>query len=156
VPVSLPPSQKLKRQWIGIDISPTSCRVMAKWLQDACGMLEKEELWEIGRGFVVRDLPWTEEKLRALPPFEFENWAVIALGGMKNKAQGGYKEVDGRIFPALAMSNVREAGADELALEERWFPRVSARESRRGSFWHFCCNPGWHSQRLPFILSRTG
>jgi carbamoylphosphate synthase small subunit len=32
------------------------------------------------RGFVVRDLPWSEEKLRALPPFEFENWAVIALG----------------------------------------------------------------------------
>ena len=29
-----------------------------------------------GRGFVVRDLPWTEEKLRALPPFEFENWAA--------------------------------------------------------------------------------
>jgi hypothetical protein len=33
------------------------------------------------RGFVVRDLPWTVEKLRVIPPFEFENWAVIALGG---------------------------------------------------------------------------
>jgi hypothetical protein len=35
-----------------------------------------------GRGFVVRNLPWTVEKLRVIPPFEFENWAVIALGGM--------------------------------------------------------------------------
>jgi hypothetical protein len=26
---------------------------------------------------VVRDLPWTEEKLRKIPPFEFENWAVM-------------------------------------------------------------------------------
>ena len=34
--------------------------------------------WRAGRGFVVRDLPWTVEKLRVIPPFEFENWAVIA------------------------------------------------------------------------------
>ena len=38
------------------------------------------------KGFVVRDLPWTEEKLREIPPFKFENWAVIALGGIPNKA----------------------------------------------------------------------
>jgi site-specific DNA-methyltransferase (adenine-specific) len=84
-------AQNLKRQWIGIDISPTACRVMAKRLKDkrVCGLPENEELWAIGRGFIVRDLPWTEEKLRALPPFEFENWAVIALGGRKNKALTG-------------------------------------------------------------------
>jgi DNA modification methylase len=28
------PAQNLKRQWIGIDISPTACRVMAKRLRD--------------------------------------------------------------------------------------------------------------------------
>ena len=38
---------------------------------------------------IVRDLPWTEKKLRELPPFEFENWAVIALGGIPNKTQVG-------------------------------------------------------------------
>jgi len=42
-----------------------------------------------GRGFVVRDLPWTEENLHAIPPFGFENWAVIALGGTTNKVQDG-------------------------------------------------------------------
>ena len=35
----------------------------------------------------------------ALPPFEFENWAVIALGGIPNKVQVGDMGVDGRIFP---------------------------------------------------------
>jgi hypothetical protein len=29
------------------------------------------------------------EKLRVIPPFEFENWAVIALGGIPNKVQVG-------------------------------------------------------------------
>jgi len=43
-------AQKLKRQWIGIDISPTSCRVMAKRLKKDCGLKEDEKLWAIGRG----------------------------------------------------------------------------------------------------------
>src|SRR6266567_952359 len=42
-------AQKLKRQWIGIDVSPTACRVMAKRLKKDCGLREDEKLWEIGR-----------------------------------------------------------------------------------------------------------
>ena len=117
-------AQKLKRQWIGVDISPTACRVMAKRLKDknVCGLPENEKLWGIGRGFVVRDLPWTEEKLRAIPHFEFENWAVIALGGIPNKVQVGDMGVDGRIYPVSALEGRRKAGEDELLLEERWYP----------------------------------
>jgi hypothetical protein len=62
---------------------------MARRLRDVCALPESEPLWRAGRGFVVRDLPWTVEKLRILPPFEFENWAVIALGGIANKVQVG-------------------------------------------------------------------
>jgi hypothetical protein len=115
-------AQKLKRQWIGIDISPTACRVMAKRLRDVCGMKESEPLWKIGRGFIVRDLPWTPEKLRAIPPFEFENWAVIALGGIKNKTQVGDMGIDGRIFPVSALENRRKNQSDELNLEDKFFP----------------------------------
>jgi len=79
---------------IGIDTSRTACRVMAKRLSDVCGLPESEPLWKTGRGFIVRDLPWTEEKFRAIPPFEFENWAVIALGGIPNKVQVGDMGVD--------------------------------------------------------------
>jgi len=113
-------AQNLKRQWIGIDISPTACRVMAKRLRDVCGLPEDEELWKIGRGFVVRNLPWTEEKLRAIPPFEFENWAVIALGGIPNKTKVGDFGIDGRIFPVGAEPMALREG--ELALQERWYP----------------------------------
>ena len=127
-------AQKLKRQWIGIDISPTACRVMAKRLKDkkVCALPENEDLWAIGRGFIVRDLPWTEEKLRELPPFEFENWAVIALGGRKNKAQVGDKGIDGRIFPVSALDNVKEASADELKLEERFYAMQVKQKDKAG------------------------
>ncbi len=111
-------AQNLGRQWIGIDISPTACRVMAKRLRDVCSLPENEKLWKIGRGFVVRDLPWTIEKLRKIPPFEFENWAVIALGGIPNKVQVGDMGLDGRIFPV----GTKPAEAGGAMFAEDWFP----------------------------------
>jgi len=119
-------ADNLSRQWIGIDISPTACRVMAKRLRDVCKLREDEALWRAGRGFVVRDLPWSEAKLRQLPPFEFENWAVIALGGIPNKVQVGDMGIDGRIFPVSAAPKKAAAAKGETpAFEEfldHWYP----------------------------------
>jgi site-specific DNA-methyltransferase (adenine-specific) len=112
-------AENLGRQWIGIDISPTACRVMAKRLRDVCKMKEDEKLWRIGRGFVVRDLPWSEKQLREIPPFEFENWAVIALGGIPNKAQVGDMGIDGRIYPVSATPKKKEG---ELEFMDAWYP----------------------------------
>jgi DNA modification methylase len=115
-------AQKLKRQWIGIDVSPTACRVMAKRLKKDCGLKEDEKLQEIGRGFVVRDLPKTEEELRKYPPFEFENWAVVALGGTKNARQVGDMGIDGRIYPVTAMPERRGARVGEMDFMDEWYP----------------------------------
>jgi len=111
-------AQNLGRQWIGIDISPTACRVMSKRMRDMCSLKESVPLWKAHRtdAFVVRDLPWTIEKLKALPPFEFENWAVIALGGIPNKVQVGDMGVDGRIFP------VGTKPVDGGLFSDDWFP----------------------------------
>lgn len=115
-------AQNLKRQWIGIDVSPTACRVMAKRLRDACGLPENDKLWKVGRGFVVRDLPWSEDKLRKIPPFEFENWAVIALGGIPNKTQVGDMGIDGRIYPASTMPETRNRSTGHLDFMDVWYP----------------------------------
>jgi hypothetical protein len=53
-------------------------------------------------------------------------------GGRKNKAQVGDKGIDGRIFPVSALDNVREAGADELALEERFYPMQVKQKDKVG------------------------
>ena len=115
-------AQLMKRQWIGIDMSPTACRVMAKRLKKDCGLKEDEKLWQIGRGFVVRDLPKTEEELRKYPPFEFENWAVVALGGTKNARQVGDMGIDGRIYPISAMPERRGARTGEMDFMDEWYP----------------------------------
>lgn len=110
-------AQNLGRQWIGIDISPTACRVMAKRLRDVCKLPESESLWRSGRGFVVRDLPWTIAKLKEIPPFEFENWSVIALGGIPNKVQVGDMGIDGRIYPV----GTKPADQNSMFAGD-WFP----------------------------------
>ena len=115
-------AQKLRRQWIGIDISPTACRVMARRLTKDCGLKEDEKLWAIGRGFIVRDLPKTEAELRKYPAFEFENWAVVALGGIPNKAQVGDLGIDGRIYPVSAMPENRVKENVEMDFMDVWYP----------------------------------
>ena len=128
---ALESAQNLGRQWIGIDTSPTACRVMAKRLRDKCLLQENETLWRAGRGFVIRDLPWTEDKLRKIPPFEFENWAVIALGGVKNKSQVGDMGVDGRIFP-VGTAPKKLPGSEGLAFMDDWYPIQVKQKDKTG------------------------
>lgn len=125
-------AQNLKRQWIGIDVSPTACRVMAKRMRDVCSFPEDEKLWKAGRGFVVRDLPWTEDKLRIMPPFEFENWAVIALGGIPNKTQVGDMGIDGRIYPAGTAPQKLGKATGHLDFMDDWYPVQVKQKDKAG------------------------
>jgi hypothetical protein len=63
----------------------TACRVMAKRLRDVGRLPEDDKLWRAGRGFVVRDLPWSEKQLRVIPPFEFENWESSHWGESRTR-----------------------------------------------------------------------
>lgn len=83
-------AQQLKRRWIGIDLSPTACRVMANRLWEKLGLQE-------GTDFRVRDLPKTETELKQMHPFDFQNWAVTALGGVTG-GKGADKGIDGKLY----------------------------------------------------------
>jgi DNA modification methylase len=119
---TLEAAQRLDRRWIGIDVSPTACRVMAERLERACGLRE-------GRDFSVRDMPHDEQFLRRIPPFEFENWAVIALGGIPNSAKVGDKGIDGKIFPVSA---VPAKGKDSLNFMDHWYPIQVKQKDKAG------------------------
>ncbi|MGA9450402.1 MAG: hypothetical protein WBW41_03550 [Verrucomicrobiia bacterium] len=67
------------------------CRVMAKRLRDVCGLPESEPLWKAGCGFIVGDLPWSEEKLRAI----HQDGQIEALGdvrGNKRTLRSGHQD----------------------------------------------------------------
>lgn len=108
-------AQREKRRWIGIDISPTSCRVMAKRLKGNFGLNE-------GRDFWVRDLPKTVEELRAYPPFEFQNWAINAIGGVPSKIKVRDGGIDGKLYPVEDIRKEKTEGIDLFGDIDRYIP----------------------------------
>jgi DNA modification methylase len=124
-------AQQLGRRWLGIDISPTSCNVMGQRLEDVCGvkiakpLMGTEEIansWNTDSPvYRFSNLPRSREQLRALPGFEFENWAVLQLGQVlqlqghqvfakTNQKKVGDLGLDGRIYLADKVSLPVKAG----------------------------------------------
>ncbi|WP_149113121.1 DNA methyltransferase [Limnoglobus roseus] len=116
-------AQQLGRRWIGIDVSPTACRVMSERLEKVCKLKE-------GTDFVVTGLPFEEDTLRKMPPFEFQNWAVVALGGVSNKRKTGDMGIDGKIYPVDAIDDDVRRKPDQLDFMDHWYPvQVKQRDS---------------------------
>jgi DNA modification methylase len=63
-------AQRLGRKWIGIDISPTAIKIIQKRLGKQLNTIE-------GVNYKLIGMPTTEEEVRKLEPFEFQNWVVI-------------------------------------------------------------------------------
>jgi len=118
-------AQTEKRKWIGIDISPTACRVVAKRLKDECGVNE-------GTGFIIRDLPKTAEELRVYPPHEFQNWAVNAIGGIPSRTKVRDKGIDGKVYP-VELKKERGKGTDLFGDIDRYIPIQVKRTDQVGS-----------------------
>ena len=118
-------SEKLDRRWIGIDSSPTACRVMADRLTEVCKLRQDSDFFVVG-------LPRGEEELRRMPPFEFQNWAVLALGkgGSPNRRKTGDKGIDGRFYPVAAESkkDVRDEGFAFM----HWYPVQVKQKDKAG------------------------
>ena len=70
---------KLDRQFVGIDVSPTACRLVAKRI--------------LYKSAEIKGMPHTMAELHKLPPFEFQNWICRKMGGKSNPK----KTVDGGI-----------------------------------------------------------
>lgn len=117
-------AQKLKRNWLGIDISPTACRVMADRLYK---IFKIEE----GKDFFVRDLQKSEEELMQLPHFEFQNWAVIALGGIPNQIKSGDFGIDGKLYP-IEITKKKKDEKDLFGDKDIYYPIQVKQKEKAG------------------------
>jgi hypothetical protein len=69
---------------MGIDISPTAINIM------------RRRLWNQSRYVpVVVDVPETLDSLRALKPFEFQNWVIDTMNGTHAPRKAGDMGIDG-------------------------------------------------------------
>jgi DNA modification methylase len=83
---SIAVAQQLQRKWIGIDISPQAAAIM------------KRRVDGYGANATVVGLPATLEDLRALGHFEFQNWVVDAVNGVRHSRKSGDMGIDGYSF----------------------------------------------------------
>jgi site-specific DNA-methyltransferase (adenine-specific) len=76
--------EELRRRWVGIDVSPTACRLMQKRMRAI-----------YATGIDLIGMPRTIEQLKALQPFEFQNWVFEKLHGRMNPRKSGDMGIDG-------------------------------------------------------------
>lgn len=81
-------ADRLRRKWIGIDISPTACSVIKNRLQ-AAGISNVSTV----------NMPTTVEDMRNLDPFEFQNRVIIeGFHGSITHRKTGDMGIDGRDY----------------------------------------------------------
>lgn len=88
----------MKRNWIGMDISPTAMRVIRR-------RMNHDGLF----GFRIVGMPETEADLRKLEHFEFQNWVIDRLHGKHSPRKSGDMGIDGYSFFDLFPIQVKQS-----------------------------------------------
>lgn len=79
-------ANKLGRKWVGIDVSPTACRLMVKRLRKAGIAISNND---------INGLPKTLDQVKLMEPFEFQNWVLQKLYGRVSQRKVGDMGIDG-------------------------------------------------------------
>lgn len=80
-------AQRLGRRWIGVDVSPTACNLMA------------ERMRKVGASSIeLIGMPKSLDEVKALQPFEFQNWVMQRLMGRVSVRKSGDMGIDGYLF----------------------------------------------------------
>jgi len=92
-------AQRLGREWIGIDVSPTAVELMSR------------RMAKIGVPTVkLIGMPVTEAQLHALKPFEFQNWVIQRMNGTHSPRKSGDMGIDGFSFFEHLPIQVKQSG----------------------------------------------
>lgn len=80
-------AEMLDRKWLGIDVSPTACRVMKRRLSKVTK-----------RPIEIMGVRYDLEELKTFKPFEFQNWIIGALDGTSSERKVRDMGIDGYTF----------------------------------------------------------
>ena len=76
---------KLKRQFVGVDVSPTACKLMGKRIR------------KLGGPINIYYMPTNVKELKELNHFDFQNWVVEQYSGRSERKTGDFG-IDGYTF----------------------------------------------------------
>jgi len=127
-------AQTLGRSWVGIDISPTACRLMKDRLRKEFKIDTK-----------VIGMPRTAEELKALQPFEFQNWVFEKLHGRANPKLLGDPGIDGFVELDVPV-RVKQVDAVDQADVASFETHLKRAGKRRGVMVSFSFGEGAHKE----------
>lgn len=91
-------AHQLGREWIGIDVSPIACNKM------------KARLEKVGATNIrIIGAPKTIPELKALEPFQFQNWVIDRIGGHGSTKKSSDMGIDGFTFMAREPIQVKQS-----------------------------------------------
>ncbi len=80
-------ADRMHREWVGIDISPTAMEIMRRRLWNQARIVPN-----------IVNMPSDEAALRNLKPFEFQNWVVNTMNGTHSERLSRDGGIDGYSF----------------------------------------------------------
>jgi DNA modification methylase len=102
-------AHKLGRRWIGIDVSPTACRIMVKRMRGLGVNITDKDI--IG-------LPKTLEEVKAMTWVEFQNWVFERLYGRVSAKKVGDLGIDGRLFDGTPVQVKQQESVGRKVVDE--------------------------------------
>jgi len=128
-------AQRLKRKWVGVDISHTAIRVI------------KGRLAKAGAGVIESiGLVTTAEELRLLKPFEFQNWVVREKFNGTVGPAGGDKGVDGLTFMVHEPIQVKQSDSVGRIVVDNFLAAIRRTKKKRGYIVAFSFGKGAYEE----------
>lgn len=128
-------ADRFKRNWIGIDISPTAVRVMKDRLsRNSIGNVE------------IIGLPTTIQALRDLKPFEFQNWVIRERFNGAVGPKGGDKGIDGYSFMLHEPIQVKQSDQIGRNVVDNFVAAMRRAKKRRGYIVAFSFGKGAYEE----------
>jgi DNA modification methylase len=128
-------AHRLKRRWIGIDISPTACNLMYR------------RLAKVGAADIrVHGMPTTLEQLRALKPFEFQNWVIDRINGRQANRKSGDMGIDGWTFFLHDPVQIKQSSAVGRNVVDNFETAIARARKVKGAIVAFSFGRGAHEE----------
>jgi hypothetical protein len=128
-------AHRLKRHWIGIDISPTACNLM------------KRRLAKVGTLAVkLVGMPTTVDDLKALKPFEFQNWIIDRLNGIQSNRKSGDMGIDGWTFMLHDPVQIKQSEGIGRNIIDNFETAIGRANKQRGFILAFSFGRGAHEE----------
>ena len=134
---ALEAAEHLGRQWIGIDKSPTACRVMAKRLRERCGLREGEERIGVpARGLLSATCRGQKSSFARFRHSSLRTGRLLPSAERPTRPRWGIWESTGESFPCIRCPSQpgKKRRARRLAFDymDDWYPIQVKQKDKAG------------------------